>query len=88
VRLVRLFVVSLRIHFKELSASAFQIVTAAIWPLIFATLAYFMFRAGSRAPTLLYASLGAAVLGIYSIAATILWGGGCCSAFRSMSSTC
>jgi len=52
-RLVRLFFVSLRIHFKELSASSFQIVTAAIWPLIFATLAYFMSRAGARAPTLL-----------------------------------
>jgi ABC-type polysaccharide/polyol phosphate export permease len=69
-RLVRLFFVSLRIHFKELSASSFQIVTAAIWPLIFATLAYFMFRAGSGAPTLLYASLGAAVLGIWSLTAS------------------
>jgi ABC-2 type transport system permease protein len=69
-RLVRLFFVSLRIHFKELSASSFQIVTAAIWPLIFATLAYFMFRAGARAPTLLYASLGAAVLGIWSLTAS------------------
>lgn len=69
-RLVRLFVVSLRIHFKELSASPFQIMTAAVWPLIFATLAYLMFRAGSGAPSLLYASLGAAVMGIWSTTST------------------
>jgi len=58
------------VHFKELSASPFQIMTAAIWPLVFATLAYLMFRAGSGAPSLLYASLGAAVMGIWSTTAT------------------
>jgi len=69
-RLTRLFFVALRIHFKELSASPFQIMTAAVWPLIFATLAYLMFRAGSGAPSLLYASLGAAVMGIWSTTST------------------
>jgi ABC-2 type transport system permease protein len=69
-RLVRIFWLGFRIHFKELSVSPFQIMTAAVWPLVFATLAYLMFRAGSGAPSLFYASLGAAMMGIWSTTST------------------
>ena len=43
---------------------------AAVWPLVYATLAFLMFRATHQAPSLLYAALGAAVMGIWSTTAT------------------
>ena len=58
------------LHFKNLSASPFMVVTAAVWPLVYATLAFLMFRATHQAPSLLYAALGAAVMGIWSTTAT------------------
>jgi ABC-2 type transport system permease protein len=53
-------------HFKMLSRSAFDGVLGVVWPLFFATTAFFMFRAGAPPSTLLYASLGASVMGIWS----------------------
>ena len=53
------------LHLKMLSASAFNGVLSVVWPLFFATTAFFMFRAGSP-NSLLYASLGASVMGIWS----------------------
>jgi ABC-2 type transport system permease protein len=66
----RVFWVGFVLHFKNLSASPFMMVTAAIWPLVYATLAFLMFRATGHAPSLLYAALGAAVMGIWSTTAT------------------
>jgi ABC-2 type transport system permease protein len=47
-----------------------MMMTAAVWPLVYATLAFLMFRATDEAPSLLYAALGAAVMGIWSTTAT------------------
>ena len=69
-RFVRVFATGFVLHFKNLSASPFMVVTAAIWPLVYATLAFLMFRATHQAPSLLYAALGAAVMGIWSTTAT------------------
>ena len=66
----RIFWTGFVLHFKNLSASPFMVVTAAIWPLVYATLAFLMFRATHQAPSLLYAALGAAVMGIWSTTAT------------------
>jgi ABC-2 type transport system permease protein len=66
----RIFWTGFVLHFKNLSASPFMMVTAAIWPLVYATLAFLMFRATHQAPSLLYAALGAAVMGIWSTTAT------------------
>ncbi len=66
----RVFWMGFVLHFKNLSASPFMMVTAAIWPLVYATLAFLMFRATHHAPSLLYAALGAAVMGIWSTTAT------------------
>jgi ABC-2 type transport system permease protein len=66
----RIFWTGFVLHFKNLSASPFIVVTAAIWPLVYATLAFLMFRATHQAPSLLYAALGAAVMGIWSTTAT------------------
>ena len=66
----RVFWTGFVLHFKNLSASPFMLMTAALWPLVYATLAFLMFRATDRAPSLLYAALGAAVMGIWSTTAT------------------
>ena len=66
----RVFWTGFALHFKNLSASPFMMVTAAVWPLVYATLAFLMFRATDQAPSLLYAALGAAVMGIWSTTAT------------------
>jgi ABC-2 type transport system permease protein len=57
------------IHFKIASRSPFAIGVGATWPIVNATLAYFMYRAGGSSRTLLYASIGSAVAGIWSMAA-------------------
>jgi ABC-2 type transport system permease protein len=67
---LRIFATGFVLHFKNLSASPFMVVTAAVWPLVYATLAFLMFRATHQAPSLLYAALGAAVMGIWSTTAT------------------
>jgi ABC-2 type transport system permease protein len=41
-----------------------------MWPLFFATVAFFMFESGGGEQTLLYASLGASVMGIWSVTST------------------
>jgi len=66
----RVFWTGFVLHFKNLSASPFMMMTAAVWPLVYATLAFLMFRATHQAPSLLYAALGAAVMGIWSTTAT------------------
>jgi ABC-2 type transport system permease protein len=57
------------IHFKIVSRSPFAIGVGATWPIVNATLAYFMYSAGGTPQTLLYASLGSAVAGIFSMIA-------------------
>lgn len=66
-RIVRVIALGLAIHFKNLSRNAFDVMATTIWPLVYASLAYFMFRAGAGAETLLLASLGATVMGIWSV---------------------
>lgn len=56
-------------HFKIVSRSPFAIGVGATWPIVNATIAYFMYRAGGSPRTLLYASLGSAVAGIFSMIA-------------------
>jgi hypothetical protein len=45
-RAARLLALGWLFHFKILSRSAFDSVLAILWPLFFATVAFFMFRAG------------------------------------------
>ena len=66
-RIARVVLLGLVIHVKHLSRNAFDLMATTIWPLVYATLAYFMYRAGSEPETLLLASLGATVMGIWSI---------------------
>ena len=67
-RLIRVCLLGWILHFKMQSRAPFDVMSAAVWPLVYATLAYFMFRAGGEPQrTLLLASIGATVMGIWSI---------------------
>jgi ABC-2 type transport system permease protein len=63
-----------KFHVKGLTLSGFFLLTSAIQPVIFASIAFFMFKAGAREGTLLYVSLGAGLMGIWS--ATLFASGG------------
>lgn len=71
---LRLVVAGMRFHVKSLTTSSFFILTSVLQPVIFATIAFFMFRAGGRGETLLYAALGAGLMGIWS--STLFGSGG------------
>jgi ABC-2 type transport system permease protein len=61
------------LHFKMLSRSSFNSVLGVVYPLFFATVAFFMYREGSP-HALLYASLGASVMGIWAATSTAAGG--------------
>lgn len=69
-RALRLLALGWLLHFKMASRSAFDGVLAVMWPLFFATVAFFMFRAGRDPDSLLFASLGAAVMGVWTATST------------------
>ncbi|MDP9235687.1 MAG: ABC transporter permease, partial [Actinomycetota bacterium] len=73
-RVTRVLSSGLLFHFKSLSQSNFFILISLVEPVIFASIAFYMFRAGGRAPTLLYAALGAGLMGIWS--STLFGSGG------------
>ena len=64
--MTRLLLSGLRIHFIQLSRSAAELVSITVWPILYATIAYYMFGAGSDPDVLLTASLGATVMAIWS----------------------
>ena len=65
-RAIRLLAVGWVVHLKMLSKPAFDGLLGVLWPLSFATIAFLMYRVGGDADALLYASLGASVMGIWS----------------------
>jgi ABC-2 type transport system permease protein len=54
------------LNLKMLSTSLFFLLTSSVQPVIFATIAFYMFRSGGRSGTLLYAALGAGMMGVWS----------------------
>ncbi len=69
-RVLRLLWVGWVVHMKMLTRSAFNFWLGIIYPLFFATAAFFMFQSGDDPKPLLYASLGAAVMGIWGATST------------------
>lgn len=65
-RTARVLGIGWLLHVKMLSRSSFDGVLGVLWPLFFATVAFFMFRAGTSGDTLVYAALGSAVMGVWS----------------------
>jgi ABC-2 type transport system permease protein len=65
VQLARVVLVGLGLHFKMLSRSPFDMWVVVAAPLIFATLAYFLFKGESQS-NLLVAAIASGVMGIWS----------------------
>jgi ABC-2 type transport system permease protein len=70
---VRVVVSGFQMNLKMLGTSSFFLLTSVVQPVIFATVAFYMFKSGGRTGTLLYASLGAGMMGVWS---TTLFGSG------------
>ena len=73
-RTLRLLRVCWAMDIKHLSESTFFVLITVLQPLIFSSIAFFMFRAGGEGGTLLYAAFGAGLMGIWS--ATLFGSGG------------
>ncbi len=61
-------------HLLNLTRSGFFVLISMLQPLIFASIAFYVFRAGHKPGTLLYAAIGAGLMGIWS--ATLFGSGG------------
>jgi ABC-2 type transport system permease protein len=70
---MRLLAIGWLFNLKNLTNSAFFILISILSPVIFATIAFFMFDSGTRSGGLLYVALGAGLMGIWS---TTLFGSG------------
>jgi ABC-2 type transport system permease protein len=71
---VRLFWFTWLFNLRQLTASRFFVFVSVFEPLIFATIAFYLWRAGGREQTLLYVALGAGLMGMWS--ATLFGSGG------------
>jgi ABC-2 type transport system permease protein len=69
-RIARVLAVGFALHVKMMTRSSFDGLLGVLWPLFFATLAFLMFRAGAGGESLVFASFGAAVMGIWSSTST------------------
>ncbi|MFI8186216.1 ABC transporter permease [Actinacidiphila glaucinigra] len=65
--------VGLRTHVLHMSRSGFEQVTTLVSPLVYATLAVYLFRAGEHSDRLLQAAVGAGLMGVWS---SVLFGSG------------
>jgi hypothetical protein len=68
-RSFRLLAMGWLFHVKMLTRSSFNGVLGIVYPLFFATVAFFMYRAGNK-DALFYASLGASVMGVWAATST------------------
>ena len=64
--MLRLLWIGWLFNLKNLTNSLFFVLIAVLQPVIFASIAFFMFRAGERPGGLLYAALGAGLMGIWT----------------------
>jgi ABC-type polysaccharide/polyol phosphate export permease len=71
---LRIVWVGLGLRVKEFTVSPWFILMAILQPVIFASIAFYLFKAGGQAGTLLYAALGAGMMGIWS--STLFGSGG------------
>jgi ABC-2 type transport system permease protein len=67
---IRVLAVGWLLQSKMILRSPFDGIGNVIYPLFFATVAFFVFRAGHSPRTLIYASFGAAVMGMWSSVST------------------
>ena len=69
-RTLRLLGISYWLHLKMIAVSAFDGIFQVIWPLYFATVAFLLYGQSGNPGVLVYAGLGAAVMGTWSGGAT------------------
>ncbi|MSO96306.1 MAG: ABC transporter permease [Thermoleophilia bacterium] len=69
-RALRAVVLGGALHFKQESRNPFFLWIVICTPLVYATMAYFLFRGGQDDATLVTASLGSALMGIWSLTTT------------------
>lgn len=69
-RTLRVLVRGCVMHGKMRLASVSNALLEIAWPLFFATIAFFLFRRGGGEEALVYASLGASVMGVWSATST------------------
>jgi ABC-2 type transport system permease protein len=62
----RAFLSGMRVHVLQFSGSSFDITGAVVWPIIFATIAYYLYGVNGDPKVLLSASLGASMMAIWS----------------------
>jgi ABC-type polysaccharide/polyol phosphate export permease len=74
VNAARLLWKGLVMQIKTFSVSQWFLLMSVFQPVIFATIAFYMFKSGGRPGTLLYAALGAGMMGIWS--STLFGSGG------------
>jgi ABC-2 type transport system permease protein len=71
---VRTFFATLRFNMKSLTLSGFFLLISIFQPLIFSSIAFYMWKAGARPGTLLYVALGSGLMGMWS--STLFGSGG------------
>jgi ABC-2 type transport system permease protein len=71
---VRTFLATMRFNMKSLTLSGFFLLISILQPLIFASIAFYMWEAGARPGTLLYVALGSGLMGMWS--STLFGSGG------------
>lgn len=71
--MLRILWIGFLMNGKQMSQSRFFQLTAIGQPIVFSTIAFYMFRSGGRHETLLYAALGSGMMGVWS---TTLFGSG------------
>jgi ABC-2 type transport system permease protein len=69
-RIVRALAMGWAIHFKQESRNPFFLYILIGTPLIYATMAYFLFRGGTESTTLAAAAVGTGMMGIWSLTTT------------------
>ena len=69
-RILRLLAVSYWLHVKMLAVSAFDGIFQVVWPLFFATTAFLIYGQSHDPHVMVFAGLGASVMGIWSVIAT------------------
>ncbi len=67
--MIRALATGFVMHFKMLSRSGFELSGVTMWPLIYATLGYFIYRAGDASGSLFSVSLGSTMMAIWSMIA-------------------
>lgn len=81
---LRLLYVGWFFNLKNLTLSGFFIIVSVISPVVFASIAFLMFRAGARPGSLLFVAIGAGMMGIWS---STLFGSGGAIAFQRWQGT-